>query len=72
MFAQVCVGAQQQPDFRTWDQITTELGHQQRALDVLIVDIEGHEPVVLAELRHDTPSLAKLSLKFIFVRAWTR
>lgn len=107
---QWCVGAQADPNFKTWDAITKELGHQHRTLDVFKVcgvlssvsvfacscfvfdlacltcqqlspcglvvdsctvqqpsivcvcsvcwaqvDIEGHEPGVLAELRHDTP-----------------
>jgi hypothetical protein len=49
------VGGQEHPDFRSWDRITRELGHQHRSLDVFKIDIEGHEPSVLAELRHNTP-----------------
>jgi hypothetical protein len=49
------VGAQKTENFKTWDEITRLLGHQFKTLDVLKIDIEGHEPGVLAELRHDTP-----------------
>lgn len=52
---QLCVGARKDPNFKTWDEITKSLGHQHRTLDVFKMDIEGHEPGVLAELRHDTP-----------------
>ena len=52
---QWCVGAQKTENFKTWDEITRLLGHQHRTLDVFKIDIEGHEPGVLAELRHDTP-----------------
>lgn len=52
---QWCVGANKDPNFKTWEEITVELGHQHRILDVFKMDIEGHEPGVIAELRHDRP-----------------
>jgi hypothetical protein len=49
------VGAKKAPNFKTWEQITQELGHTQRTLEIFKVDIEGHEPGVIAELRHNLP-----------------
>lgn len=49
---QICVG-RGGGSFKTWEQITRELNH--RVIDVAKIDIEGHEPAVLAELRHDIP-----------------
>lgn len=49
------MGGQKLPNFKTWDEITRELGHQHRTLDVFKIDIEGHEPGVIAELKHNTP-----------------
>ena len=49
---QTCVG-RTGPLFKTWEQITRDLGH--KVIDVAKIDIEGHEPSVLAELRHDIP-----------------
>lgn len=49
------MGASKDPNFKTWEEITVELGHQHRILDVFKMDIEGHEPGVIAELRHDRP-----------------
>lgn len=55
MLLQLCVGSTGAENFRTWEQITRDLGHHHRVLDVFKVDIEGYEPGLLAELRHDTP-----------------
>lgn len=52
IYHKVCVG-KAGPLFKTWDQITRELGH--KVIDVAKIDIEGHEAAVLAELRHDIP-----------------
>eukprot|EP00878_Enallax_costatus_P019727 GHUV01020820.1.p1 GENE.GHUV01020820.1~~GHUV01020820.1.p1 ORF type:complete len:260 (+),score=54.85 GHUV01020820.1:230-1009(+) len=51
-YHKTCVG-RAGPLFKTWEQITHELGH--KVIDVAKIDIEGHEPSVLAELRHDMP-----------------
>lgn len=48
------MGAAKDPNFKTWGEITKELGHQHRTLDIFKMDIEGHEPGVLAELRHNS------------------
>eukprot|EP00879_Flechtneria_rotunda_P001331 GHRR01001481.1.p1 GENE.GHRR01001481.1~~GHRR01001481.1.p1 ORF type:complete len:390 (+),score=80.39 GHRR01001481.1:272-1441(+) len=50
IYHKVCVG-RAGANFRTWEEITHMLGHHHKGVDVAKIDIEGHEPAVLAELR---------------------
>lgn len=60
---QWCVGAQHAPNFFTWANITAKLGHTNRQLDVFKIDIEGHEPGVLAELQYDTVLPSQIAIE---------
>lgn len=61
-----CIGdAKHGPDFRSWANITTTLGHSK--VDVLKIDIEGHEYKVFSEWTSKEPTLPhQVAVEFHF------
>lgn len=59
-YHKICVG-QGGPMFRSWRNLTADLGHAH--VDVLKMDIEGHEASVIAELTSETPLPSQIAIE---------